>query len=209
MVWGSRVQGARVYAGSGRDPKGALRPGRPATARTPRHTGTHTPQTGTRTPGRTAGAGRPRSEKDAQTPRRADTAGHGYPPPLVPRGVTHPHPHGRPAPPRPVTFMSLTMAWKSPPRAPHSFSAVSMLGPGRGGGGGARAAGSGGRSLRAGPGWACRLGPRSAAGRAALGGRGPPRNGAGHVAAGLAGGAGGAARAAGGAAEARALERRR
>ena len=62
----------------------------------------------------------------------------------------------------PVTFMSLTMAWKSPPRAPHSFSAVSMLGPG---GGAGRALGPAPRRLslrgRAGP---AASGPRSAAG---------------------------------------------
>lgn len=61
---------------------------------------------------------------------------------------------------------------------------------------------AGARSEAVGP---AASGPRSGAVRAALRGRGPPRGGAGHVAAGLAGGAGGAARAAGGAAWARGL----
>lgn len=65
-------------------------------------------------------------------------AGHAWARTCRPRGARLPaatrRPRGpAPASSRPVTFMSLTMAWKSPPRAPHSFSAVSMLGPGGGG----------------------------------------------------------------------------
>lgn len=83
--------------------------------------------------------------------------------------------------------MSLTMAWKSPPRAPHSFSAVSMLGPGapRQGAQGARGAVQGRGRTAAGaaprPRRSSRLGAAlSAAGRAALRGCGPWVGSAGH-----------------------------
>lgn len=108
--------------------------------------------------------------------------------------------------------MSLTMAWKSPPKAPHSFSAVSMLGPGarRQGAQGARGAVQGRGRTAAGAAPRPRRGslprgralsgrPRRAPGLRAVGRqRGP-----------WLGGAGGAARAVRGAASARALERRR
>lgn len=206
MVWGSGAREARVCAGSGRDPKGALRPGRPGArtpgiARTPRHERPHPPR---RAPGEQgarqtqARRAQTRAHRCGAAPTRRDAAARRH---ASPKGTR------TRAASAPVTFMSLTMAWKSPPRAPHSFSAVSMLGPG--GGGAGRALGPAPRRLslrgRAEPGAS---GPRSAAGRAALGGRGPPRGGAGHVAAGLAGGAGGAARAAGSAAAARGLARR-
>lgn len=76
MVWGSGARGARVCAGSGLVPKGALRPGRPGawtpgTARTPRHTSTHTPQDG-HPETRAHGSRRP------EALRQTDTAAHGH-----------------------------------------------------------------------------------------------------------------------------------
>lgn len=88
--------------------------------------------------------------------------------------------------------MSLTMAWKSPPRAPHSFSAVSMLRPGarRQGAQGARGAVQGRGRTAAGAAPGPRRGSRlraarSAAGRAALRGCGPWAGGAGHGSVGM------------------------
>lgn len=95
MVWGSGAREARVCAGSGRDPKGALRPGRPGAwtlgiARTPRHARAHTPHDGhpeTRAHGRQRPDALRQGHTDAGPPRHGGTR---LPPPRDPQGDTHP-----------------------------------------------------------------------------------------------------------------------
>lgn len=149
-------------------------------------TSTHTPPDGR--PGTRANS---RRRPDTLRQGHTDPAAHRHSGALLP-AATRPPRGSAPAAASPVTFMSLTMAWKSPPRAPHSFSAVSMLGPG---GGRAQAVlrgptdpgepGRGGRSLR-GRARPVASEPGSEASRATIQGRGPPQGGAGHVTAGLA-----------------------
>lgn len=108
---------------------------------TPTHEHPHPPRRAPRDPGARQSQARGAQTNrhgGARTQRGTAARRHASPEGARTRTSTR-APAGRPAPPRPVTFMSLTMAWKSPPRAPHSFSAVSMLGPGGSVGGGAQA----------------------------------------------------------------------
>lgn len=147
----------------GSGPQGALRPERPGawTTDTPTREHPHPPGRAPRDPGarqtqarraqtRTHKHGGARTRQGTAAAATRPQGGHAPEP-------EHAHPQGGRSRRAPLlTFMSLTMAWKSPPRAPHSFSAVSMLRPGGSGGGGAQAGredpGRGGAHAEGGPG---------------------------------------------------------